>query len=196
MPDELLPWLVPGDLDDAQRALYDAIVGGARGSGPRAFPLVDELGRLYGPFNAMLYEPQAGEVMQRFGEVIRFEIGIGARLREIAILEVARIVKSEFEWFAHAAVGRVAGLEEAELDAIRSGGDALSFSAEERLTRELVASLVIDRDVPDALFERANVELGRARVLDLVALAGFYGMIASVLAAYRVGLPPGVDPVF
>src|SRR4051794_18477744 len=53
-----LPHPTPGELDDDQRAVYDAITGGPRGSGP--FRLTDAEGRLHGPFNAMLVNPQLG----------------------------------------------------------------------------------------------------------------------------------------
>ena len=45
-------------------------------------------------------------------------------------------------------------------------------------------------------FARAETELGRQGLIEVVTLAGYYGMIAAILNAYDVDLPPGPAPVF
>jgi len=45
-------------------------------------------------------------------------------------------------------------------------------------------------------FARAEAELGRQGLIELVTLAGYYGMIAGVLNAYEVDLPTGATPAF
>jgi hypothetical protein len=101
--------LVPADLDDQQRALYDAIAGGPRAAGPRLFALTDAAGRLNGPFNAMLFAPEVGTALQDLGAAIRYRSSLTARIREMAILAVAAHWDSAFERYAHEAVGRAAG---------------------------------------------------------------------------------------
>ncbi|HVT70755.1 MAG TPA: hypothetical protein VHF26_23610, partial [Trebonia sp.] len=58
-PHGRLPGLAPADLDNDQRALYDAIAGGPRAKN-RNIPLTDPDGHLLGPFNAMLLSPTLG----------------------------------------------------------------------------------------------------------------------------------------
>ena len=41
-----------------------------------------------------------------------------------------------------------------------------------------------------------SAELGRQGLIELVTLAGYYGMIAAILNVYEVDLPPGPAPVF
>ncbi|MGC7096015.1 hypothetical protein ACPZ19_15185 [Amycolatopsis lurida] len=77
-----LPHLRPDDLDDDQRALYDAITGGPRAGGPVA--LTDDAGRLAGPFNAMLVVPAAGSALQRLGAAIRYETLLSGHDRKSA----------------------------------------------------------------------------------------------------------------
>jgi 4-carboxymuconolactone decarboxylase len=55
-----IPKLGPSSLDNEQRSLYDAIVGGRRARGPQLFRLADEEGRPEGPFNAFLLQPRLG----------------------------------------------------------------------------------------------------------------------------------------
>ena len=116
-----IPKLEPAALDEDQRALYDAIAGGRRAQGPQLFRLADSEGRLEGPFNAFLLQPRLGSALQALGSAVRYDTGLDDRCREIAILIVAAHWESEFEWYAHEAVGRSVGLGDAELAAVRDG---------------------------------------------------------------------------
>ena len=116
-----IPKLDPSSLDDEQRSLYDAIAGGRRAQGPQLFRLADEEGRLEGPFNAFLLQPRLGSALQALGSSVRYDTGLDDRCREIAILVVAAHWRSGFEWYAHEAVARSAGLGDAELAAVRDG---------------------------------------------------------------------------
>ena len=64
--------LDPADLDEAQRAVYDAITGGPRASQAGTVPITDDAGRLLGPFAVMLLTPEVGNAMQQVGAKIRF----------------------------------------------------------------------------------------------------------------------------
>ena len=50
--------------------------------------------------------------------------------------------------------------------------------------------------IPDALYERAEADLGRQALVELVVLAGYYGLIGFVLNAFQADLPAGVRPPF
>jgi 4-carboxymuconolactone decarboxylase len=190
-----LPWPSREELDDAQRALYDSITAGPR-SASRAFPMVDEEGRLYGPFNAMLLEPVVGAVISELGVALRYRSVLPARMREIAICEVAAWCRSEFEWFAHASIARNLEVSEADLEAIRLGNECSGLSGEEQLARRLAHALVSRRDLDDADYDAAVDQLGLDHLADLVFLVGFYTTIATTLATFRVPLPAGVAEAF
>ena len=117
-----LAGLLPGELDEQQTEVYRAVAGGRRASGPQAFALTDEEGRLRGPFNALLLSPPVGLAVQAVGAAVRYESVVTDRVREMAILVVAAEWGSAFEREAHEAVGRACGLTEAELDTLRTGG--------------------------------------------------------------------------
>lgn len=191
-----LPWFAPQDLDPPARALYDAIAGGPRAQGARAFPLTDEDGRLNGPFNAMLVSPEVGTALQELGAAIRYRTSLGARAREIAILEVSVLRRCSFEWYAHERVGRQAGLTGEEIAALHAARDAPSFTAEESLVRELARTLLRERDLDDAAFARAEQALGTRVLMELIALVGYYDLLALSLSVWRTPLPAGAPPAF
>ena len=109
-----LPWPTPDELRDDQRVVYEAIVGGPRGASS-PFALTDADGRLEGPFNAMLVTPAIGAATQELGAAIRYRTSLSARQREIAILTLAVLRRSEFEWYAHERVALRAGLSRNEI---------------------------------------------------------------------------------
>ncbi len=114
-----LPPAAPGMLNEHQRAVYDAIVGGPRAAGGQASALVNPDGSLVGPFNAMVLAPAVGRALSALGEAVRYGTSLSAREREIAILTVAATRTSSFEWWAHERIARGIGLSEEEIDGIR-----------------------------------------------------------------------------
>ena len=189
-----LPWPHRDELNAEQAELYDAITGGPR-SASRAFPMTDEEGRLYGPFNAMVLEPVVGAVVSELGVALRYRSVLPARMREIAICEVAASCKSEFEWFAHAAIARSLEVSEEDLDALANGRATTGLSAEEQAARGIARALCERRDLDDTEFAAASA-LGLEVLADLVFLVGFYATIATTLATFRVPLPTDVPGVF
>src|SRR6201996_1266971 len=115
-----LDLIAPADLDDAQRTVYEAITSGPRARQARAVPLVDESGRLMGPFAVMLLSPGVGNAMQQVGAKIRFSTTLTARERELGILSVAGELRCDFERLAHVPVALKAGLTKDQVNAVLS----------------------------------------------------------------------------
>ncbi len=191
-----LPWFAPDDLDPEQRALYDRIVGGPRAAGPQAFPLTDDAGRLNGPFNAMLVSPDLGGTLQEVGAAIRYRSALSHREREIAILEVSALRRSEFEWYAHERVGRANGLGDDEVRALAHGEPAPTFSAREAIVRRVARECLIERTLADDVLADAEAVLGTRALMDVITLVGYYDLLALTMAVWQTPLPDGVAPVF
>jgi 4-carboxymuconolactone decarboxylase len=191
-----LPWYTPHELDEPAKALYDRIAGGPRAQGPQAFDLADVNGRLHGPFNALLISPEVGSAIQELGATIRYKSGLSPRAREVAILEVSARRKSSFEWYAHERVGKQVGLTAAEIAALHDGVEAPTLTPTETVVRHTVATLLTKRDLDDAEFTAAVEALGERVLMDLVALVGYYDLLALSLTVWRTPLPAGTEPPF
>jgi 4-carboxymuconolactone decarboxylase len=188
-----IPKLDPSSLDDEQRSLYDAIAGGRRAQGPQLFRLADANGCLEGPFNAFLLQPQLGSALQALGSAVRYDTGLDDRCREIAILVVAAHWRSAFEWYAHEAVARSAGLGDAELAAVRDGRHA-ALAGREAVVARTVAALVARGDLDDAEYREAFGQVGAAGLFELLTLVGYYATLALQLRVFRVPAPGGPAP--
>jgi 4-carboxymuconolactone decarboxylase len=176
----------PEGQDEAQRALHASITGGPRSQGPQHFALTTPDGVLRGPFNAFLLSPGLGGALERLGSAVRHETRLSARTRELAILATAAHWSSTFEWEAHEAVGRAAGVTDAELDALRRGDVPALVDEGERAAAELVRCLLAG-DVSDDDWRRWAEPLGRAVVFELCTLVGYYATLALQLRVFRVG---------
>jgi 4-carboxymuconolactone decarboxylase len=181
--------LVPADLDEAQRLLYDRILGRPRANGLRPAPLTEPDGSLRGPFNAMLYAPTVGEALQSLGAAVRYGTALSDRVREIAILAVAAHWDSAFERYAHEAIGRTVGLSDDIIAALRAGAEPPLTDPIEGAAYRVVHALLEQRDLDDAQFADARSELGEAALVELSTLVGHYGTVALQLRLFRVAVP-------
>jgi 4-carboxymuconolactone decarboxylase len=177
--------LLPAALDDDQRALYDAVAGGPRAAGPQLFRLVDDEGGLEGPFNAFLLQPRLGLALQAVGSAVRYETTLSDRAREVAILVVAAVRDSTFEWHAHEAVGRHVGLTEGELGAVRESRHE-ELPQDEALVARLVHELLEAGDLDDESYAQAVDGLGLPQLFELLTLVGYYDSLALQLRVFRV----------
>ena len=84
-----------------------------------------------------------------------------------------------------------AGLDPALAAAVAEGRRPAAMAEDEAIVHDLVTESLRDRRVSDATYARALAKFGEAGVVELVTLAGYYGMLALVLNLARTALPPG-----
>jgi len=184
-----LDLIAPADLDDAQRAVYAAITGGPRASQAGTVPIVDESGRLAGPFAVMLLTPEVGHAMQQVGAKIRFSASLTARERELGILAVAGRLRSDFERLAHEPAAIKAGLTRAQVNAVLSGRVPDGLTEDEALIARLAQVMTADRTLPDEDYAAGVAALGKERLAELTWLVGYYSALALALSVFRPAIP-------
>lgn len=168
----------PETMTDDQRRVYDIIA-----SGPR--------GQVRGPLAIWLHRPELAQAAQALGAYCRYGSSLEPRLSELAILTMAVIWQSDFEWWAHKPIALTAGLDPAIVAALAAGADPQFADAEAAVVHEVVRALAMDRRLSDELYDRATETLGRDRLVDLVGLCGYYTLISMTLNAFEVPLPRG-----
>ena len=191
-----LPWPRPDELDAAGRDVYEAIAGGPRAAGPRLFAITDSEGRLEGPFNAMVLAPSVGMALQDLGAAIRYRTALSDRVREVAILVLASHRRSDFEAYAHEAVGRAVGLTDHELMELRAGRAASTLSSDEQLAHRVCTLLFAKRALPDEVYREAVDALGTDALLEIVTLIGYYDTLDLMMSVAETPLPDGAITPF
>lgn len=150
---------------------------------------------LGGPYAILLRSPVLLERYLGMTDYLRFETSLPKHLNELAILIEARLWDAQYEWWAHHPIAMKAGLSPEIAEDIRNGRRPAKMKPDEEVVYDVVTELLRDRNLTDATFERARKILGEQPTIDLVAVAGFYMMVSSVLIAGRVSPPDGTTPL-
>lgn len=166
------------ELDEAQRAVWDKVVAGPRGT-------------IIGPLRAAIHNAELAACWSAMGEALRFNTSLPKRLSELAICVTGRRWSSQVEWWVHARVAAEAGIAPAILDAIREGRPPTFADATEALVYDFARALQHDGRVPDATYRAAVEAFGVKGVVELTALIGYYTMVSMTLNAHGVPLPDG-----
>ena len=120
---------------------------------------------------------------------IRYRTSLSERVREMAILIVAAHWHSDFEVYAHEAVGRAAGLSEDILTHIRNAEAPLLEDRNELIAVAFVTELCSGAVVSDHLYDEAIDALGTRKVYELSTLVGYYSTLALQLRLFKIGIP-------
>jgi 4-carboxymuconolactone decarboxylase len=147
-----------------------------------------------GPFNVMLRSPVMGDLAQELGAQVRFNSGLPAPLREMAILMAARHWTSLYEWHAHKAAALSAGLDPAIVDAIAAGERPRSMQPSEAALHRFCDELLETKRVGDATFEAAKAGFGEQGIAEIIFTLGYYSMVSMLLNVDEYPLPQGVAP--
>lgn len=165
-----------------QRDVADAIASGPRGA-------------LKGPFLALIHNPALASKVQALGEHLRYGTGLPAALVEIAILVTARRWSCDYEWVAHARIAREAGLREAVIEPLSRGVRPENMDQRESLVHDFAHETVWQGEPSEASFDAVTATFGKPASLDLLALCGYYSLLAFVLNTARLPLPAGASPL-
>lgn len=175
---ERLPPIAPEAMTEAQKKVAAEIA-----SGPR--------GELRGPFISLLRSPELAGTVQKVGEYLRYRTPVERRLAEMATLMAARHWTQQYEWNSHYHHAMKAGLSPAVAEAIAEGRRPRDMAQDEETLYELLTEALNNKSVCDATYARAIAQFGEQQVIDVLAIAGYYAMLALILNVARKALPEG-----
>ena len=164
-----------------QRAARDEAVAGVRGKVPA-------------PMIAWLRNAELARRGQKLGELLRYHTTLEPQLSELAILVCARHWTSHHEWTAHKAIALKAGLEPETVAEIAARRTPNFADVRLRTVHDVSATLLATSRLPADLYARAKSVLGEQALVELVAILGYYSMVALTLNAFELGLPDNAAP--
>jgi len=176
------------EMTPEQRAVAEAIRSGPRASvgSPAAAPGATSLSS---PFNVWNRRPELADRLQKVGEYVRFKSSLPARLNEFAILITARRWNAQYEWFAHHRLAMAGGLDPAIAEAVRLGRVPANMKTDEQVVYDFTTELYDHHGVSDATYKRAVDAFGEQGVADLVAVNGYYVLVAMTVNVDRTPIP-------
>ena len=178
---ERMSKIAPENMSEAQRKAAAELA-----SGPR--------GEVRGPFNVLLRSPELMSPVQKVGEYLRFRCQLDRRIAEMATLIAARHWTQLYEWNAHHPLALKAGLKPDIAQAIAEGRRPTGMAADEEIVYDTLTEALQNKSVSDVTYERAVKQFGEQNLVDLLAIAGYYALLALLLNVSRTPLPEGCEP--
>jgi len=107
------------------------------------------------------------------------------RLRELAVLRLAQLVGSAYEWSHHRPMALAAGVTADQAAALADWRESAAFGPAERLV--LAATEAVHAiAVPEDLFGQLEAELGRPGAMELIVVVSQYEAVARIIQALGV----------
>ena len=147
-----------------------------------------------GPFVPLLRSPEVMTRARAMGDYLRFKSSLPPRLSEFAILLTALRWTQQYEWNAHQSLALKGGLKSEVVDAIAAGRRPDRMAGDEEAVYSVIDELFRNQSVSDATYAHAITAIGEQGLIDAIAIAGQYTMLAMVLNTARTPLPEGAKP--
>jgi 4-carboxymuconolactone decarboxylase len=118
-----------------------------------------------------------------------------ARERELLILRISWLRKSEYEFVQHVILGRRAGLTGEELERIQIGPDATAWSEADAGLLRVADELHADACIGPETWIKLSARYTTRQIMDMVFLVGCYEVLAMAIKSFGIPLEPGVAPL-
>ena len=155
--------------------------------------VLEVFGHIRGPFSMLLHSPELAKQLLPLVTFVRKNNVIEPNVRFAAILTAARENEARYVWAAQVEQARKNGIRESLIDLVRSRADASKFEGEERAAVEYVRQLVNRHRVDDATFAALRDAHDPKWMVELTAVASFFGFVSQVCNAMEVEPPEGLD---
>jgi AhpD family alkylhydroperoxidase len=144
-------------------------------------------GQLHVFYKALLHTPSLASAWFEFNNAVRFQTGLGDRVRELVIMRVAALTGCDYVWKVHQAqYAAPAGVTPREVEALRDWRKSGVYGEKESALLEYVDAITRDVAVPDAVFDGMRKHYSEREILELTVLTSAYNMQARLLCALDI----------
>jgi 4-carboxymuconolactone decarboxylase len=173
-----IPPLPPSEWDDETRQLLESL---------------KREGRIFNIFTTLARHPDLLRRWLVFGNHILGKSTLPPRERELAILRMGWLCRTEYEWGHHVAIGKQAGVTDEEVKRVPHGPEAPGWDPFERTLLRAVDQLHHDTFINDATWQSLAARYNTRQLLDLVFTAGQYKLVCMALNSVGVQLEQGYE---
>jgi 4-carboxymuconolactone decarboxylase len=142
-------------------------------------------------FRIVAHAESAFEPWLKYGAALLTRLELDPLLRELAILQVAHLVESRYEWVQHVSIAHSVGASDEQIAAVENDGeDNPSLTNPQREVLRFTREVVLEGAASEQLMADLVSRLGDRQVVELLLVVGHYMAIARLIAT--TGLEP--DP--
>jgi alkylhydroperoxidase family enzyme len=127
----------------------------------------------------------------RLGSSILSEQKLSAKLRELAILRVAKLSPAHYEWVQHVPIAKMTGATDEQIAALDCDDvTAACFDAIEKLVLRFTTEVVRDVRAADATFAEMKSHFSSQEIVELILAVGFYMTMARLMETTDLDIEP------
>lgn len=156
------------------------------------FERMEARGGILNIFRALSHSPEAMRRFMKLGGYFLEEGRVDAKLRELAILRAGWECRSPYEFSQHIAIGRRAGLSDAQIRAVGTPHVGL-FEPREMAVLAYAGELSASSRVSDATYAAVAAFLDDEEMTELTLTIGYYNMVSRFLNAMQVDIDPPAE---
>ena len=140
----------------------------------------------------MVNSPDMAKAFNGVGNFIRFKSRLDPRLRELAILQVGWLERSEYEFTHHVRIGKEFGVTEQDIEGLFAATAGKPSKLEPLAKAILKGAREMTRDIAmsDATFAEIKQHLSDEHMTDLVLTIAYYCAVVRVLATMKIDNEP------
>ncbi len=153
----------------------------------------DRDGVIFNVYSTMANHPALFRDWLQFASHVLRRNSLPERDREILILRIGWLCKSEYEWAQHVRIGKTVGLTDADIQHIMDGPDAKGVSDHDRLLLQATDELHKDAFISDATWNALSKTYSKEQMMDLVFAVGEYNLVSMALNSFGVQLDDGLE---
>ncbi len=150
-------------------------------------------GRVFNIFATLAHHPKLLKRWLLFGDQVLSKSTLGGRERELAILRVGWLCRSEYEWAQHVVIGKLVGLTDADIERVQLGPDATGWSPAEAALMRATDELHTDKRISDTTWQELEKYFDVQQRIDLIFAVGQYTLVSMALRTLGVQLDPGLQ---
>ena len=119
---------------------------------------------------------------------------LDAKIRELVILQVAKLWNGRYEDNQHVPIAKAVGATDAEIDAIHGGNiDADCFNAAEKAALAMTTEVIESGRASDATFASVAEFYSQREIVELLLAIGFYTTVAMLCETTDIDIDPPAD---
>ncbi len=142
-------------------------------------------------FSVWLRNPGLADKANQLRTELRQHGKLDQRLVELVILAISRHWSAQYAWAAHEQPALDVGIDRDVIEAIRDFREPTFDREDERVTFDVVSELNQTHAIADETYEGALALFGLDLMIELVAVVGFYTMVAMTLQAFDAPVQDG-----
>ena len=169
-----LPYLDREDLSEADREIFDDMMA--------------RFGRIHNLHRVIAHSPDMLRALIQWGEAIRRCARVEPKLRELAIVTVARTSQCHYEFVHHGGIALRVGVRQEQLEQLEAWEGNPIFTEEEQAVIRYAVEATLQVRVADATFDALRPFFDAEQIVQLVLIVAHFNLGMRLLLPLEIEL--------